>query len=63
MIFYIATNRLLGLLLRCLLELLAAVSVVPLPGRLEIKIKGGWDYGTKGLRSFNIELKICHGVG
>jgi len=43
MIFYIATNRLLGLLLRCLLELLAAVSVVPLPGRLEIKIKGGWD--------------------
>jgi hypothetical protein len=43
MIIYIATNRLLRLLLRCLLELLAAVSVVPLPGRLEIKIKGGWD--------------------
>jgi len=63
MIVYIATNRLLRLLPRCLFELLAAVSVVPLPGRLEIKFKGGWDYGTNGLWSFNIELKICHGVG
>jgi hypothetical protein len=43
MIVYIATNHLLLLLHRCLFELLAAVSVVPLPGRLEIKFKGGWD--------------------
>jgi hypothetical protein len=63
MIIYIAINSLLRLLLRCLLELLATVSVVPLPGRLKIKFKGGWDYGAKGPRSFNIELKICHGVG
>jgi len=63
MIIYIATNRLLRLLLRCLLELVGAVSVFPLPGRLEIKFKGRNDDGTKGLRSFNIELKICHGVG
>jgi hypothetical protein len=63
LIIYTAINRFFRLLLRCLLELLAAVSVVPLPGRLEIKFKGGWDYGANGLRSFNIELKICHGVG
>jgi hypothetical protein len=58
---YIETNRLFQLLICCLPEWLAAASVFPMPGRLEIKPKGEWENGTKVLRSFNIELKICHG--